>query len=96
MGLTGGDRMRIKEGYIIKKLGIGYVVVTVGEASKDFNGLIRLNETGAFLWESIRDGIDSRENLISSMLERYEDLDKETAGKDLDAFLEQVAFALEE
>ena len=30
--------MNIKEGFIIKKLGIGYIVVTVGDASMDFNG----------------------------------------------------------
>ena len=88
--------MRIKDGYIIKKLGIGYVVVTVGEASKDFNGLIRLNPSGAFLWQSIQDGADSREKLIQAMLDRYEDLDQETAEKDLDEFLGRVAFAVEE
>ena len=88
--------MKIKEGFIIKKLGIGYIVVTVGDASKDFNGVIRLNETGAFLWQSIQDGADSREKLIQAMLERYEDLDQETAEKDLDEFLGRVAFAMEE
>ena len=62
--------MKIKEGFIIKKLGIGYIVVTVGDASKDFNGVIRLNETGAFLWQSIQDGADSREKLIQAMLDR--------------------------
>ena len=88
--------MKIKEGFIIKKLGIGYIVVTVGNASKDFNGVIRLNETGAFLWKSIQDGADSREKLIQAMLERYEDLDQETAEKDLDEFLGRVAFAVGE
>ena len=88
--------MKIKEGFIIKKLGIGYIVVTVGDASMDFNGLIRLNETGAFLWQSIQDGADSREKLIQAMLDRYEDLDQETAEKDLDEFLGRVAFAVEE
>ena len=88
--------MKIKEGFIIKKLGIGYIVVTVGDASKDFNGVIRLNETGAFLWQSIQDGADSREKLIQAMLDRYEDLDQETAEKDLDEFLGRVAFAVEE
>ena len=88
--------MKIKEGFIIKKLGIGYIVVTVGNASKVFNGVIRLNETGAFLWKSIQDGADSREKLIQAMLERYEDLDRETAEKDLDEFLGRVAFAVEE
>lgn len=88
--------MRIKDGYIIKKLGSGYVVVTVGQASKDFNGLIRLDEPGAWLWKSIQDGADSREKLIAKMLERYEDLDEPTARQDLDEFLETVSFALEE
>ena len=88
--------MKIKEGFIIKKLGLGYVVVTVGNASRDFNGVIRLNETGAFLWKSIQDGADSREKLIQAMLERYEDLDRETAAKDLDEFLGRVAFSMEE
>lgn len=88
--------MKIKEGFIIKKLGIGYIVVTVGDASKNFNGVIRLNESGAFLWQSIQDGADSRKKLIQAMLDRYEDLDQETAEKDLDEFLGRVAFAVEE
>ena len=88
--------MRIKEGYIMKKLGSGYVVVTVGKASTEFNGAIRLNGTGAFLWQSILDGADSREKLVKAMLERYEDLDEATANADLSEFLDAVAFALEE
>ena len=88
--------MRIKEGYIIRKLGLGYVVVTIGDASDDFNGVIRLNESGAFLWQSIADGADTKEKLVEEMLNRYDGLDKITAEKDLDEFLETVAFALEE
>ena len=88
--------MRIKEGYVIKKLGSGYVVVTVGEASKDFNGLIRLNAAGEFLWQSILDGADTRQKLIDAMINRYDDLDEATAANDLDEFLEAVDFALED
>ena len=88
--------MKIKEGYVIRKLGIGYIVVTIGEASDDFNGLIRLNESGAFLWQCIMDGADTKEKLVSEMLNRYDGLDENTAKKDLDEFLETVAFALEE
>lgn len=88
--------MKIKDGYIMKKLGAGYVVVTVGQASKDFNGMIRLNPAGAFLWQSILDGADTKEKLVRAMLERYDDLDEFTANKDLGEFLDTVAFALEE
>ena len=88
--------MRIKEGYVIKKLGPDYVVVTVGEASNDFNGLIRLNASGAFLWQSILDGVDSRQKLVDAMVNFYDDLEKSSAEKDLDEFLDVVSFALEE
>ena len=88
--------MKIKEGYIIKKLGAGYVVVTVGQASKDFNGMIRLNPAGAYLWQCVLDGADTKEKLTDLMLQRYEDLDETTANQDLDEFLDTVKIALEE
>ena len=88
--------MKIKEGFIIKKLGTGYVVVTVGQASKDFNGMIRLNPAGEFLWKSIQDRKDNRDKLVEAMLDRYDDLDEATARADLDEFLESVKIALED
>ena len=88
--------MKIREGYIIKKLGTGYVVVTVGQASRDFNGMIRLNPAGAFLWNSIKEGKDTDEKLVKAMLERYDDLDEATAKADLGEFLDSIRIALEE
>lgn len=88
--------MKIKQGYVIKKVGTGYVVVTVGQASKEFNGLIRLNPAGAFLWEQILSGVSDKESLLAVMCERYEDLDKIVARADLDEFLNSVSFALED
>ena len=88
--------MHIKNGYIINKLGLGYVVVPVGEAGKEFNGVIRLNESGAFLWQSILDGADSRQKLIAAMQDHYDNLDEAEAEKDLNEFLETIAFAVEE
>ena len=87
--------MKIKKGYVINKLGDGYVVVAVGEASNDFNGVIRLNTAGAFLWQCIQDGADSRQKLLQAMAERYNDFDEKVAGEDLDDFLEKIAFTLD-
>ncbi len=88
--------MKIKEGFVIRKLGTGHVVVTVGEAAKEFNGIISLNSGGAFLWQSILDGADSMEKLVRAMLDKYDGLDEKTAETDLKAFLDKVAFALED
>ena len=54
-----------------------------------------MNGTAAFLWQSIADGADTREKLLSAMLARYEGLDEATAAQDLDGFLETLSFALE-
>lgn len=86
--------IKVKKGFILRRLGQEYMVVPVGEASKNFNGMIRLNETGAFYWQELEKGI-TREGLVSKMLERFEDLDKETARRDLDEFLETMKVALE-
>ncbi len=88
--------MRIKEGYMIKSLAGGYVVVTVGEASREFNGLIRMNKTGAFIWNEILNGADTKEKVLSAMLSAYEDLDEATAEQELDFFLKTAEMALEE
>ena len=42
--------MRIKKDFTIQKVGDSYIAVAVGETSKTFHGMVRLNETGAFLW----------------------------------------------
>ena len=42
----------------MRQLGNEYMVVAVGEASKAFNGMIRLNETGAFFWKKAGEGYD--------------------------------------
>ena len=43
--------MKIKQGFMLREVAGNYVVVAVGEASKKFNGVINLNESGAFIWK---------------------------------------------
>ena len=86
--------LKTREGFIMRQLGNEYMVVAVGEASKAFNGMIRLNETGAFFWENMEQGIE-KAALVDKMLERFDDLDRETAEKDLDEFVAKIQFALE-
>lgn len=41
-------KIKIKEGFLLRKVAGDHVVVPVGEAGKVFHGMIRLNDTGAF------------------------------------------------
>ena len=53
--------MKIKNGFILRKVGRQYVVAATGEASKNFNGMIRLDESGAFAFELLRNEITEQE-----------------------------------
>ena len=80
--------MKIKEGFILRNVAGSFVVVPIGQATLDFNGMMNLNETGAFLFEKMIEGI-TREDLIKALTDEY-DVDEETATKDVDAFIEKV------
>lgn len=80
--------MKIKEGFILRNVAGSFVVVPIGDATIDFNGMMNLNETGAFLFEKMIDGT-TREDLIKALTDEYE-VDDETAAKDVDLFIEKV------
>lgn len=42
--------MKIKQGFVVRKVGDEYIAVPLGEKGTAFRGMVRLNETGAFLW----------------------------------------------
>ena len=80
--------MKIKDSFLLRKVADSYVVVPVGKLTLDFNGIITLNETGAFLFEQLQKGAE-REDLIENLLKEY-DVDPEKAAADIDVFLEKV------
>ncbi|MED9969241.1 MAG: PqqD family protein [Ruminococcus sp.] len=80
--------MKIKDNFILRKVADSYVVVPVGKQTLDFNGIINLNETGAFLFGLLQNGAD-RDELVEKMLEEYE-VDRQRAEADIDKFLERV------
>ena len=86
--------MKIKKGFILRKVSSEYMVVAMGEAGEKFNGMIRMNDTGAFIWNIIKEGA-SQEEIITKMCENYEDLNRETAENDLNEFLKSIEVALE-
>lgn len=80
--------MKIKEGFTLMKVGIQNIVVAVGDEAQNFNGMIRLNETGEFLWQYLVRGA-SMEELVSKMLEEY-DIDEATAKADINDFVSSL------
>ena len=80
--------MKIKEDFILRKVADSYVVVPVNSLTLNFNGIITLNETGAFLFELMQKGTE-RAELIAGLLREYE-VTPEKAAVDVDKFIEKA------
>lgn len=81
--------LKIKNGFVLREVSENYVVIAVGSASKDFKGIINLNETGAFLWKKLTIGC-TKEELIEAMITEY-DAPQDIIKKDVDEFLNIVS-----
>ena len=80
--------MKIKNDFVLRKVADSYVVVPVNSLTLDFNGVMNLNETGAFLFEQLQNGIE-KEELVCKMLDEY-DVTREKASADIDAFISKL------
>lgn len=83
--------MKIKEGFVLREVAGSYVVVAVGNAVKTFNGIINLNETGAFLWKQVEKGCDV-EGLTQAILSEYE-IEEGIARSDAQKFMDKLTEA---
>ena len=62
--------MRVKNGFILRKVGKQFVVAATGEASRNFNGMIRLNDEAAFAFGQLQGGT-TEEELVAALVEKY-------------------------
>lgn len=86
--------LKTKPGFLLRRLGDESMVIAIGEASENFNGMIRLNSTGAFYWELLEQGT-TEDQLVEKTLERFEGLDEATARQDVQEYLQTIALALD-
>lgn len=80
--------MKIKEGFLLRNVAGNNVVVPIGQATLDFNGMMSLNDTGAFLFSKMIEGT-TREKLIEELIAEY-GIDEQLAQKDVDTFIQKV------
>ena len=62
--------MKVKNGFILRKVGKQFVVAATGEASKNFNGIIRLNDEAAIAFGLLQEGI-AEDALVAALVEKY-------------------------
>lgn len=83
--------MKIKNGFVLRELFDSYIIVPTDKARLGFNGMVSFNETGAFIWRSLEQGLELDE-IVSAVMLRY-DVDGVTAARDVNAFCAKLSEA---
>lgn len=78
--------MKIKDGYILRRVADSFVAVPVGEQND--GRVVRTNATGAFLWEMLKNET-TEDALINALAEKYQ-IDEKTAKDAVGSFLESL------
>lgn len=79
--------MKLKEGFILRKVAGQNVVLPSGDVL-DLNMMITLNGTGAFLWQLLQEEIDE-DAMVSALLGEY-DVDEQTARASVAGFVAKL------
>ncbi len=77
--------MKIKDGFVVRDIMGQCVVVATGEASQDFSGMIKLNETGKDIWEGVASG-KSEDEIVDFIVSEY-DVEENRAKDSVKKFL---------
>lgn len=80
--------MKIKQGFVMRDVAGQAVAIATGEASKSFHGMVKLNDTGAVIWNSIEKGLDEAE--IAEQLTASYDVEVGQALKDVESFIARM------
>ena len=81
--------MKLKENLELRNVCGENVLIPCGINSVDFNYIIHLNETGAFLWKEAQKGEFTTESLLDALMEEYE-VSEEQARTDVVDFIEKL------
>ncbi len=61
--------MKVKENFLLRQVAGSWLVMPIGQEMLDFNGMLTLNETGAFLWQKLQEGATIEELATALTLE---------------------------
>ena len=80
--------MKLNEGFLLRRVARSWVVVAVGAACLDLDGMLTLNESGALLWNALEQGADM-DQLVTHLTSEY-DVTAAQAQLDAEEFVEKL------
>lgn len=85
--------MKINKDFLLKEMKDAngdstYYAIAVGKTAAKFKGMVKLNETAAFIWQKISEGLDKSE-VLKELVKTY-DVAEETAAADLEKIIAEL------
>ena len=80
--------MKTKKGFNLRQVCGENVIVAEGAENIDFSSIISMNESSAYLWNSIQGKEFDKNNLVELLTQEYE-VAADTAAKDVEALVAQ-------
>ena len=80
--------MKIKKGFELREVCGENIIVAYGRENIDFNKVISLNESAAYLWKNITAGEFTAETMAALLMKEYE-VDEATARQDAQTLLDE-------
>ncbi|MBQ7412153.1 MAG: PqqD family protein [Clostridia bacterium] len=81
--------MKIREGFILRDVAGQSFVVATGALSREYQGMITLNETGKFIWQCLEKQMSS-DQIVDAVVAEYEDADRAVVAKDVEGFINKL------
>lgn len=81
--------MRIKNEFVLQEVADEFIVVPVGDSANRLQGIIKLNETGAFLWNALMQSDLTQEALADALAAEFE-IDIRIARNDVNSFMKKL------
>ena len=81
--------MKINENFVLRQVAGTWVVLPLGAAIVELNGMLSLNDAGALLWQTLEQGAD-RDTLVQALIKEYI-VDPDVARNDVEAFIEKLS-----
>ena len=82
--------MKLNDEFLIHKTDMGELLIPIGEESKKFHGIIKLNETGSIIAHLLEDNDLCIEDIYNHFFKEYPDDDKDIIKQGIDSFIKQL------
>lgn len=80
--------MKAVEGMVVREIAGETLLIPTGELTRQYNGLITVNEVSALIWKMLQEEC-TYEKLLQAVLDEFE-VEEETARQDLTELLEKL------